>query len=394
MKKRIFFICFQIFILSFFSKSVADNINRDPREKDIANVFWKSEYTLFDFLTDEPILPNKNGLYDIWYSSNENPTPNHNIFDQIELASHHYYKFKNEENCKKWCDSKNSDIQLNNSSKNSISNESENNVEGENVSESAINENEETHLSETKTKSSINSSNDEYKPSNVIEYYKVDKDIAHIIIYLDHKYSENNAVTEFDCIPFSDEGSYQEKSELNQNFFGKTIVEIIETHGKYGKIKIDNKDWWIRMESLVKLSDSEVQEYLKEQSDQQNKNEYLIKISNMYNNSPILFWTLVGLVILLLIVVIVFFVRLSQRCNVCKKWGAVKNVNKYKDLRDMTSTTLRRAEQITDVYGKKHTNYYYVPATRKTYDHLDEYECKYCGNKTEKRYTSSKTTED
>ncbi len=76
---------------------------RDPRAKDIANVFFNSSYTLFDFLTDEPIIPNSEGQYDIWYSSNQDPSPYNIVLNKNELSNHLYYKFKTKENCQQWC---------------------------------------------------------------------------------------------------------------------------------------------------------------------------------------------------------------------------------------------------------------------------------------------------
>jgi len=79
---------------------------RDPRAKDVANVFWNPDYTLFCLLTDEPIFPNSDGKYDIWYSSNENPNPYNKVITKEELPRFLFYKFKDYETCKKWCDSK------------------------------------------------------------------------------------------------------------------------------------------------------------------------------------------------------------------------------------------------------------------------------------------------
>ena len=81
-------------------------INRDPRAKDFANVFYDSNYTLFDLETDEPIFPNKYGVYEIWYSSNENPIVSFKSMSTSELQNFKYYKFKNEKNCTDWCNKK------------------------------------------------------------------------------------------------------------------------------------------------------------------------------------------------------------------------------------------------------------------------------------------------
>ena len=84
------------------------NIIRNPEKRlDFANVFWKKAYTLFDLITDEPIFPiNKNGkiVYQIYYSTNENPVANFGEFTPDELENLTCYKFKNRENCLKFCD--------------------------------------------------------------------------------------------------------------------------------------------------------------------------------------------------------------------------------------------------------------------------------------------------
>lgn len=73
---------------------------------DVANVFWTNSYTLFDLLTDEIIIPDANGNYNFWYSSNENI----NVFSTsktvAQLPGFLFYKFKTQANCQKWCDLK------------------------------------------------------------------------------------------------------------------------------------------------------------------------------------------------------------------------------------------------------------------------------------------------
>ncbi len=81
-------------------------IQRDPRAKDVANVFWDVNYTLFCLKTDSPILPDSEGKYDIWYASNEEAYPHHKVLTSENLASLTFYKFKDYETCKEWCDSK------------------------------------------------------------------------------------------------------------------------------------------------------------------------------------------------------------------------------------------------------------------------------------------------
>jgi hypothetical protein len=80
---------------------------RDPVRTDFANVYYKSAYTLFDLLTDEVITPTVSGTYDIWYSSNEDVKPYQKTLTKAQLSSFLFYKFKNKENCQRWCDLKN-----------------------------------------------------------------------------------------------------------------------------------------------------------------------------------------------------------------------------------------------------------------------------------------------
>ncbi len=81
---------------------------RDQREKDVANAFYDPNFTLYDLLTDEPIFPNQEGQFDIWYSSNEDPNPYHIVINKTELQDYRYYKFKTEANCIQWCNNKKS----------------------------------------------------------------------------------------------------------------------------------------------------------------------------------------------------------------------------------------------------------------------------------------------
>lgn len=85
------------------------NIVRDPQRKDVANVFWKRKYTLFDLNTDEPIFPviiNGQKIYKIYYSSNEDPNPYQGSFTETQLENHLYYKFKNKTSCMEFCNSR------------------------------------------------------------------------------------------------------------------------------------------------------------------------------------------------------------------------------------------------------------------------------------------------
>jgi hypothetical protein len=96
-----------LFTILFMSVgvSIAQSINRDPdTRKDFANVFYKSQYTLFDMWSDEPIFPDSKGVYNIYYATNENRTPNSFIGNSSQLQGMTVYKFKNYSNCKNWCD--------------------------------------------------------------------------------------------------------------------------------------------------------------------------------------------------------------------------------------------------------------------------------------------------
>lgn len=83
---------------------------RDPEpRKNYANVYWKSKYTLFDLISDEPIFPVKKGgqtVYLIYYSSEEDPNPYFGEFTPQRLEGHLYYKFINKATCVKFCESR------------------------------------------------------------------------------------------------------------------------------------------------------------------------------------------------------------------------------------------------------------------------------------------------
>ncbi len=99
------------------NKKITDEkIKRDnSQKKDEANVFYKSQYTLFDLYTDEPIFPDSKGIYNIYYASNEEKFPRKISITAKELESFGFYKFKNLENCSKWCsEGKLNDIKNNN----------------------------------------------------------------------------------------------------------------------------------------------------------------------------------------------------------------------------------------------------------------------------------------
>lgn len=82
-----------------------EKLKRDPDpRKDYANVFYKPQYTLFDHLTDEPIFPDSNGVYTIYIASNEMKKPQKLVGTGDRLSQVYMYKFKNLENCQKWCE--------------------------------------------------------------------------------------------------------------------------------------------------------------------------------------------------------------------------------------------------------------------------------------------------
>ena len=112
--QKLSFLFIGFYILTLLACSSSKKVletKRDPdSRKDFANVYWKSEYTLFDKATDEPIFPiNKNGVlvYQIYYSSHENPKPFYGEFTIDELEKHLFYKFKTKENCMIFCNKKN-----------------------------------------------------------------------------------------------------------------------------------------------------------------------------------------------------------------------------------------------------------------------------------------------
>jgi len=92
-------------IAMFSATFMAQNIKRDPEpRKDFANVFYKQQYTLFDLWSDEPIFPDKNGIYTIYYATNEDKTPKSFSGSAYSLHNMPVYKFKDYSNCKNWCD--------------------------------------------------------------------------------------------------------------------------------------------------------------------------------------------------------------------------------------------------------------------------------------------------
>ena len=100
--KKLFFVFIQILI--GVNSVFAQKISRDPNpRKDVANVFYKTEYTLHDLWSDEPIFPDANGIYHIYHATNENKTPKEFRGTGRDLSGMTVYKFKNYNNCKNWC---------------------------------------------------------------------------------------------------------------------------------------------------------------------------------------------------------------------------------------------------------------------------------------------------
>lgn len=65
----------------------------------------------------------------------------------------------------------------------------------------------------------------------------------------------------------------------------------------------------------------------------------------------------------------------ETKCNGCGEKGAMEVYNTKRTGSEQISIT--KYEEITDVYGEKHQNRYYVPGTR--YYYRDYRRCKYCG---------------
>lgn len=98
-----------IFILSIISQSLLLSqvvVKRNTQvSKEEANLNWSKEYTLFDYITDEPIFPlirNGQNVYKIYYASKEDPRPTYGELSIAQVENLKYYKFKNREFCLKF----------------------------------------------------------------------------------------------------------------------------------------------------------------------------------------------------------------------------------------------------------------------------------------------------
>ena len=105
MNKYLFFSF--LFFISWMHTYSQNIVKRNPLiSKEEANFYWSSDYTLFDFTTDEPIFPIlKDGqlIYRIYYASKEDPRPYSGEFNINQLEKLRFLKFKNRETCIKFC---------------------------------------------------------------------------------------------------------------------------------------------------------------------------------------------------------------------------------------------------------------------------------------------------
>ena len=94
-------------LILVFCISTAQTQKRSPEKKDVANIFFDPRYTLYDYLTDEPIFPTKGGIYNIYIASNESLNPTKISGSSKIVQSYNTYKFKSLANWKKWSEIKN-----------------------------------------------------------------------------------------------------------------------------------------------------------------------------------------------------------------------------------------------------------------------------------------------
>jgi len=108
MKKIMYINIFFVLLTNIsFGQNQINHLKRDPeKRKDVANVFYKSQYTLFDLSTDEPIFTDSKGIYTIYTATNENKIPKKLVVSSKELMNCLVYKFKTLQNCKNWCEGK------------------------------------------------------------------------------------------------------------------------------------------------------------------------------------------------------------------------------------------------------------------------------------------------
>lgn len=83
------------------SSTTETNKLRDPRSKDVANVFWNGNYPLYSLVDDIEIMSDVNGNFNIWYATNEDKTPRQTTMKSGQVIT--VYKFSSYDECHKWC---------------------------------------------------------------------------------------------------------------------------------------------------------------------------------------------------------------------------------------------------------------------------------------------------
>jgi len=214
------------------------------------------------------------------------------------------------------------------------------------------------------------------------EYYTVKQESSGTYVYEDASNLIN--IEQYKLAPNCSSSYPDIQNNKASILYKNETVKVYEIKGDWAKVKVLNgvyeQVWgWVNKDELIYKTEKEI--------------DYKSDFLKFYNNNTMLFWEII-VGFLIFISILIFIGRLLTRCKECGKWGAIKLVSRNEKLKNAVSTTIEKSEQLTDIYGKKHTNYYHVPATKKTYDHLDKYKCKFCGNKTEKDYTTSDTKAD
>jgi len=95
--KRFFF----FLVLTLTQINLCYSQLRDPRSKDQANVFWDGKYDLYSLTSDQKIIPNPNGEYVFWGTTNENPTPYE--YKLKKGYTNYVYKFITYNECAEFC---------------------------------------------------------------------------------------------------------------------------------------------------------------------------------------------------------------------------------------------------------------------------------------------------
>lgn len=105
---------------------------------------------------------------------------------------------------------------------------------------------------------------------------------------------------------------------------------------------------------------------------------------SIFINIPNWTWLIIWPIAYSILVLIISKVKaLQTKCGYCKKEYAMETYEtEYLGAKQISIT--KRGE-FTDVYGKKHTNYYEVPGTKEYY--MDYRRCKFCGYEDTVNYT-------